>query len=102
MLAQVRPVETSSTYFTRRARQERAKAANAASAEARKSHLELALRLVKVAIGPALWVWSESAAAHHQTADSVAEIGNVLADAFPLPPSGPFENLLEPVGTTQF
>lgn len=89
-------METASSYFTRRARQERAEAANSASAEARKAHLELALRLVRAAIEPALWVWSGSAVADHQTKDGVADIGNALADAFPLPPSGTFESLLEP------
>lgn len=95
-------METASTYFTRRARQERAKAADATSAEARKAHLELALRLVRAAIEPALWIWSEGAAAHHQTADGVTEIGNALADAFPLPPSGKLERLLERVDSTEF
>jgi hypothetical protein len=102
MLVQVRSVETASSYFTRRARQERATAANAASSESRKAHLELALRLVKAAIEPTLWVWSEGAIAHHQSPDGVTDFGTVLADAFPLPLSGTFESLLESVSTTKF
>lgn len=102
MLAQIRPVETVSTYYTRRAREEREKAATAASAEARKAHLELALRLVGAAIEPALWAWPEGLVAHRQTTDGVTDMGNALAGAFPLPPSGTFESLLEAVGTIDF
>ena len=95
-------METASTYYTRRARQERAKAADANSEEARKAHLELALRLVKVATERPLWSeWPESppggTAAPHATPVAPEDVGNALADAFPLPPSGAFKHLLDAV-----
>lgn len=102
MLAETQSVETVITYYTRRAQQERAKAATAASAEARNAHLELALRLVRVAIEPALCMWREGPVAHHPTADGVTEMGNAIAVAFPLPPSGAFERLFEAVGAIDF
>ena len=90
-------METPSTYFTRRAGQERAIAADAGSAEARKAHLELAFRLVRVATEPALWNWSGNDPAgpglpQRQTPDVVDK---ALAKAFPLPASGRFEHLLQ-------
>jgi hypothetical protein len=95
-------VETASTYFTRRARQERAKAADANSAEARKAHLELAFRLVTVATERPLWTeWPENlpegTAAHQQTALASSDVGNALSAAIPLPATGPFEDLLDAV-----
>ena len=45
-------MEAPSTYFTKRARQERASAIGATSSEARTAHLELAVRLVSVATRP--------------------------------------------------
>lgn len=95
-------METASTYFTRRARQERANAAEANSAEARKAHIELALRLVRVATERSLWSqWTRSlpggTAAQHQTSVATGDLGNALADAFPLPPSGAFRPLLDAV-----
>jgi hypothetical protein len=95
-------METASTYFTRRARQERASAAAAASAEARKVHLELALRLVRVATEAALWrTWSESshggAITPHDRAANLIKTANGLAGAFPLPGTEGFERLLEAV-----
>ena len=87
-------METARTYFTRRAGQERLSAAGAASAEARKAHLELAVRLVKVAMEPSLWVWPPDA-----VADRIATVGNDLSDAlagaFPVPAPAPFGGLLE-------
>jgi hypothetical protein len=95
-------VETTSAYFTRRARQERAKAARAGSAEARKAHLELALRLVKMATGPALWAWPEylsrgGAVSADHAAAALTGMGQALAGAFPLSRSGGFEHLLRAV-----
>lgn len=94
-------METASKYFTRRAQQERAKAADASSAAARKAHLELAFRLVRLAVEPALWAWSERAIAHHQSAHGVQDISHALVGAFPLPRSEAFETLLEVLGTTE-
>jgi len=90
-------VETPRTYFTRRAGQERAIAAEAGSAEARKAHIELAFRLVRVATEPALWDWSGNdpaapARPQHHRPDG---FGKALAKAFPLPASGRFEHLLQ-------
>jgi hypothetical protein len=96
-------MDTASTYFTRRARQERTKATEAASAEARSAHLELALRLVSVATQPALWSgWSASVpddrdAAHRPATEGTSDLGNALASAFPLPARGTFEDLLKAV-----
>lgn len=95
-------METASTYFTKRARQERANAAEANSAEARKAHIELALRLVRVATERSLWSeWPENlpegTAPHHQTSVAPKDVRNALADAFPLPSSGPFKLLLDAV-----
>ena len=100
----MRTVETARTYFTRRAREERANAADAGSPEARKAHLELAFRLVRVATEPAGWTWPEQllgagAFAHHDTRDDLC---NTLAGAFPLPPADSFEHLLEAVNTTEW
>jgi hypothetical protein len=97
-------VETASTYFTRRASEERANAADAGSAQARKAHLELAFRLVKVATEPALCAWPDylsgaGAVAHHQPPGGLS---SALAGAFPLPASGRFEYLLEAVNTTEW
>jgi hypothetical protein len=95
-------VETASTYFTRRARQERTNAADAHSSEARKAHLELAFRLVRVATEPALWEWSQNgeagSLAHHRVQ---AGLDDALAGAFPLPASGSFDHLLEAVNTAE-
>ena len=97
-------METASTYFTRRARQERATAAHAGSAEARKAHLELAVRLVRVATERALWDWPEyspagCALADDQTPAGVTDMSNALVGAFPLPSSGSFDHLLEALDT---
>lgn len=99
-------METASTYFTRRARQERTNAAEAVSAEARTAHLELALRLVRIATEPALWrAWSGSlrggqAVPREQKTEHMEDVGGALVDAFPLPAPGAFEDLLNAVDKT--
>jgi hypothetical protein len=93
-------METAAIYFTRRAGQERGNAAGAASAEARKAHLELALRLVRVATDPALLGASSgwlSSVPRQPPAVGVDEVGDSLAAAFPLPPNHMFDGLLEAV-----
>jgi len=104
-------MENTSTYFARRAGQERIRAAEAASAEARKAHIELAFRLVSLATDPVSWSASLNgldathSSAHRQTAVSRCQVGKVLVDAFALPASGAFANLLEAIdesaGTTR-
>jgi hypothetical protein len=98
-------VETASTYFTRRARQERANAVAAASAEARKAHLELAFRLVRVATAPAAWAsseyWSvEVGVVCNLAAGGQTDMSDALTSAFPLPRADGFERLLEAADTT--
>jgi hypothetical protein len=99
-------METACTYFTRRALQERSKASHAGSAEARKAHLELALRLVRVATDPALSPVPEQRSGRgpvdeRPTAACLKDVGNALAGAFPLRPSSSFEQLLEAVDTAE-
>jgi hypothetical protein len=100
-------METASSYFTRRARQERAKAIDAVSAEARSAHLELALRLVRIATQPALWSgWSspvdgQSTGARRPTAEGTRDVGYALAGAYPTPAPGTFEDLLKAVDETR-
>lgn len=100
----MRAVETTSAYFTRRARQERAIAADARSAQARKAHLELALRLVRVATEPALWAWPEELSGSGAAASTVAGAGldDALVNAFPLPSSDSFEQLLATVDLANY
>lgn len=103
-------MQSTSTYFTRRAGQERAKAAEAASAEARKAHMELALRLASLATDPVSWRASlrgldaTNAGAPRQPAVSRSQVRKVLVDAFSVPASGSFANLLQAIdesdGTT--
>lgn len=93
-------METETTYLTRRARQERASAAEANSAEARAAHLKLAVRLVRAATAPGLWrAWSSEggipAAASKPDRNSDAKLDRALAIAFPVPSAGAFENLLD-------
>ena len=91
-------MEAAAAYFTRRARQERTSAAEAGSAEARSAHLELALRLVRVATESPLWSgWSEEAGpvAHGQDQDVLNDVAVALDDAFPLPGAGAFDELLD-------
>lgn len=97
-------MEAAIAYFTRRARQERASAAEAESAEARSAHLELAYRLVRLATEPSLWGgWSEKAgvAANDLHQDILNDVAVALDDAFPLPRAGAFEELLEAVDKTR-
>ena len=98
-------METASTYFTRRAGQERANAANAASPGARKAHLELAFRLVRIATEPGLWrAWAGQLpggrAARPEIAEGKSQVASTLAGAFPLAPTGAFERLLDAVDET--
>lgn len=96
-------METASTYFTRRARQERVNAAGAGSAEARSAHLELAFRLVRKATKPALWGGRSEELPEaqplmgEQKPDPADDVASVLVNALPLPPSGAFEDLLKAV-----
>lgn len=57
-------METASTYYARRAQQERESAERAASAQARRAHLELAFRLVNFATDPVPWSPKEIDRAH--------------------------------------
>jgi hypothetical protein len=62
-------------------------------------HLELALRLVRVATDPASSATPElmsqgGAVGHSPASASLKRVGNTLAGAFPLRPSGSFEQLL--------
>ena len=80
-------------------------AADAASAEARKAHLELAFRLVRLATERALCAWPEYSSAggavvRDHTAAGLTDMSHALAGAFPLPPCNNFEHLLEAVDTT--
>lgn len=105
ILAQSGPVEAASTYFTRRASQERVNAANATSPGARRAHLELAFRLVRIATEPALWrTWagqlSGGSVARPEIAEGKSQVASTLAGAFPLAPPGPFERLLDAVDET--
>ena len=85
-------MEQATTYFTRRARQERDCAGAAGSAQARGAHLELAMRFVKKAIEPALWRhWTE------QKPCSSDDLALALSDAYALPRDPAFEELLEAI-----
>lgn len=88
-------METASTYFTRRAQQERASALAAASAEARTAHLEMAFRLVTVATQPALWDQDLGTPNGHN--DNARETGDALREAFPLPTTDDLQELLNAV-----
>ena len=88
-------METASTYYTRRARQERASAVDAVSAEARTAHLEMAFRLVTVATKPALW-----GGVTGQNDNAIDEVGEALRDAFPVTPNDDFQQLLDAVDKT--
>ena len=94
-------MENPSTYFTRRAGQERARAAEATSAEARRAHIEMAFRLVSLATDPVSWRASldglNAPPAARRSVVSRSEVGKVLVDAFALPVSGAFANLLEAI-----
>jgi hypothetical protein len=100
-------METASSYFTRRARQERTNAIDAVSAEARSAHLELAVRLVRRATQSALWRgWSssltiESTMARRPITQGMRNVGYALAGAYPTPAIGTFEDLLKAVDETR-
>ena len=81
-------METASTYFTRRAREERTSALDAASAEARTAHLEMAFRLVKVATEPRP-LFTQSRDLNDN------ELSAPLRSAFPLRSSDEFQHLLD-------
>ena len=89
-------METASTYYTRRARQERASAVDAISPEARTAHLEMAFRLVTIATKPALWGRQTG---HNDNAfDEMAE---ALRDVFPATATDEFQHLLDAVDQTR-
>lgn len=93
-------METKTAYLTRRAREERASAALAASSSARTAHLELAVRLVRAATAPSS---SLAPPAHNADArvpsepggSSGAKIDDALAIAFPMASTSEFEHLLK-------
>ena len=92
-------METRRAYFTRRAQEERAKAAAAASEKARRAHLELAFRYEKTAEGrydggAASAAPTPSIVRQTDAAASGSELGQLLVRAFPLPTSGAFPDLL--------
>lgn len=93
-------MEPTEPYFRERARIERTIAGEARSSEARKAHLELAVRYVKVA--EALYVSTHAEMDHPSTAEETdlprtgqVELGLALRSAFPLPGSGAFLDLLK-------
>ena len=86
-------METASTYYTRRAREERASALEAASAEARAAHLEIAFRLVRVATERE-HPFSQPRGHNDNAVDGVS---GPLRRAFPLPKSDRFQHLLDAV-----
>ena len=88
-------METASTYYTRRARQERASAVEAVSAEARTAHLEMAFRLVTIATKPALW---GSQTGHNDNA--LDEMAETLRDVFQPTARDEFQHLLDAVDQT--
>ena len=92
-------METASTYFTRRAQQERGCAICAASAAARSAHLEMALRLIKAATRPFLCI--EFSGGDRQGVPAAANhnevVSSALRGAFPLPATEAFQNLLAAV-----
>jgi len=95
-------MESSRTYFTKRAREERAKAAKASSEKAKKAHLELACRYAAAA---ELYEAAASSGSDPATSDLsrsgaskiARELGQVLVSAFPLPPSGAFPDLVQAI-----
>ncbi len=84
----------------KRAHEERAAAAIASSAKARRAHLELSFRLEKVADERR----SGSFPAEHREAPFVdlrVELGKAIERAFPLPKSGSFEGLLKAIDSAE-
>ena len=103
MLAEILRMETTSTYYTRRAREERANAVEAASAEARTAHLEMAFRLVKAATQPSIWSqWYRplSGVPRGHNDNAVTEMSAALRDAFPVQSADDFQQLLDAVDRT--
>ena len=85
-------METVTLYFTRRAREERTNAADASSAEARTAHMELALRLVRVATES-----MDRMDAGKQLHSHVEDVSGALGGAFPLQSADCFDHLLRAV-----
>ena len=85
-------MEQATSYFTRRAREERDCAAAAGSAQARGAHLGLAMRFVKKAVEPALWRHWDERGQH-----SPDDLSTALADAYPIPGDAAFEELLKAI-----
>jgi hypothetical protein len=94
-------MEQSEFYFRERAQAERAIACDTSSPQARRAHLELALRYVKAA--EALYVstrgsveLSEPSSREQgiRPAITPSELAPALGGAFPLPASGAFSDLL--------
>lgn len=99
-------METQCTYFTRRALQERTKAADASTPEARHVHLELALRLVRLATDGTTWSVPEPASPRivldfDSAAAYLKGVGNALNRAFPVQPSGIFQHLLAAIDAAE-
>ena len=94
-------MESTSEYFTRRAAEERTRAAEATSSEARKAHLELASRLVNLATEPVPWNGGQesrqTASSSQQATVDRSHVSKALSNAFTLPPSGAFGSLLQAI-----
>jgi hypothetical protein len=91
-------MQSASTYYVMRARQERARAAGTSSAIARRAHLELAVRLVNVATAPSSWSGTHEDVSDRtsasQTALNRSNLSRSVASAFSLPASEAFSDLL--------
>lgn len=97
-------MELTPAYFRRRAEQERAKAEEASSAEARRVHVELAFRHEQVATELHLEWMARQVRESQSPANrrsprffGRAELGRAIVSAFPLPTSGTFPDLLEAI-----
>lgn len=95
------PVDTLEPYFRSRAREERVIADESSSPQARRAHLELAVRYVKAAEalfvssrGPTELARQSIGEREAKPRISDAELRPALSKAFPLPPSGAFSDLL--------
>lgn len=94
-------VDTSEPYLRNRAREERAIADECSSPDARRAHLELAVRYVKAAEALFVSTRGSTELPRPSTADteskpriSETELRPALSKAFPLPASGVFSDLL--------
>ena len=101
-------MKLSENYLRERARAERAIAQEASSPQARRAHLELALRYVKAAEAAYVSTRGSTEPAgesgrQQQTGPTIrsAELGAALRSAFPLPASGTFGDLLRVVEDAQ-